>query len=238
MPLDPNSLVKRVSFRELLPDVKTWGDLLLRGHGAGYAMTESGKSTLERELLVRATDCRRVWWNVAQHPLPGSRTARSAAELRRQLLDGARLVNFPAPRSFEAAVERMEDVAGVLFELGESVRMANGGDQAPKWLNFTIDEVDSVAPMGQTSGPMHELYGRIAKEGVTVWGWTPDPAKVASVVPDQAIVHVLMLVKAKRVPYLERVGLPMEQLWEHVAKPYHSALIVKNQFTLLQPISA
>lgn len=232
---DNTGLVREVPLRDLIPDARTHDDLLAYGHAAGYAMTRAGKTEVIKA-LARLGTAVRIVWNPAHQPFPGSVACRSATDVVAALRDGKKYLNVQAPDGFDAQVTLLEGIKDVLFAIGGEARKQNGGDVAPYWCTIFLDEVQMVAPIGQTSGPVHALYQRVGKEGVTVWSFSQDPSQMASVVIDQAVIHVLLQVKASRVEYLKQKGIPVVEAWGWVTRPYRFALCVGNKWSRCRPV--
>lgn len=225
-----SDLLRRVSLRQLIPDHSHDG-LLAYGHAAVFAMTRSGKTELMRYLSRKSARVT-ITWNPAGQKMPGHVRARNAAEVRKHLAEGRRHIDIHPPAGMDAQIHLLEQISELVMAIGRKRRQRQGGDKATHWCTLLLDEVQMVAPIGQTSGPVHTLYQLAAKEGITIWSLSQDPAQMASVVIQQSLIYVCMRVKAVRVDYLEKQGVPIRAVWDHINKPHRFALIIGNDYAL------
>jgi hypothetical protein len=226
-------LLSQVQARDLI-DGDSLDDLLGYGHGVGIGMTDCGKTSALRYLATN-TRLLSIVWNPEHEPMPGAPCA-SPEQLHKALRDGHRKVNYTPPEGDEEKVAHFIAIRSVLRSIGEAMRKARGGKEAPPWCVVFLDEVQQIASKSDRTGPVARALKEDRKRGIRYWSWTQEPGEVPHVIFTQSQVFILMEVKAFRVPYLEDYGVPMTVVWDHIQKPYHYAVVVKNHYALCSPL--
>lgn len=249
---------ERVAPADLLPKSHrpsgrepTLDDFLSIGHGLEVAMTDTGK-TNDIRFFASSTRLVAVVWNPEDEPMPGVRV-RDAADLYKALRDGARKVNI-VPDVEALVTDRNGKFVGyqmwtdfaavrsILRAIGDEMRAAAGGVQAPPWCLFFIDEVQQLAGSGAggksdaTDGQaLTKMLKEDRKRGIRAWMFTQEPAEVPTVCLGQTRAFLVKKVKANRVDYL-RDHIPMDLVWRHVQQAFHFAAVVDNAYALCTPL--
>jgi hypothetical protein len=200
----------------------------LKNHTFVGGITGSGKTEYGMHLFENA-DKYRIFLNTNEEPKVESlgyatKDVEELIDLLKQ--DKKKLIYNPPFKG-----DNLKLLKETLFAIGKIM----AGKRRRIWCYLFIDEIHLLAGKMQQS-VIEDFFTRGKRYGIVCVAMAQRPALVSQTVLTQCYYHILFECGRWEEPYFKNYKIPIEEIKDHLEKPYHYCIVSPNQIWYKAPI--
>ena len=194
----------------------------LEKHLSIIGRTNTGKTTVAKKLHDN-TDLYSIFFNTQDEEVKGYRTTVWDVEKLRD----HKKINFIPHHNNDMARVQLNEIVMDLKGITESI-----GDRSRK-TRFVIfvDESHEIAPNNVTGTPLHFIFKRGHRYGITGVSITQRPAELDLGIVSQADLHVIFDVNDFESQYFKKKNIPIEQVRSQLVDTHNFTIYDNRAFT-------
>lgn len=194
----------------------------LEKHISIIGRTNTGKTTVAKKLHDN-TDKISVFFNTQDEDVQGHETKKwDVHDLKEH-----KKINFISHHSNDIATIQLNEIVQDLRKITESL-----GDRSRK-TRFVVfvDEAHEIAPNNVTGTPLHFVFKRGHRYGITGVSITQRPAELDLGIVSQADLHVIFDVNDFESQYFKKKNIPIEQVRDQLVDTHNFTIYDNRSFT-------
>lgn len=194
----------------------------LNKHLSILGRTNTGKTTVSKKLHDN-TSLISIFFNTQDEELKGYRTTKWNVDC----LKDHKKINFIPHHSNDIARIQLNEIVQDLRKITESI-----GDRSRK-TRFVVfvDESHEIAPNNVTGTPLHFIFKRGHRYGITGVSITQRPAELDLGIVSQAALHVIFDVNDFESQYFKKKNIPIEKVKDKLIDSHNFTIYDNRRFT-------
>ena len=184
--------------------------------------TNTGKTTIAKKLHDN-TDKISIFFNTQDEEIKGYK----ATKWNVKLLKEHDKINFIPHHSNDIARVQLNEIVQDLRQITESI-----GDRSrtTRFVVF-VDESHEIAPNNVHGTPLHFIFKRGHRYGITGISITQRPAELDLGIVSQADLHVIFDVNDFESQYFKKKNIPIEKVKSHLVDSHNFTIYDNRRFT-------
>lgn len=193
----------------------------LSNHISVIGKTNSGKTTFSK-MLHENTDKFSIFFNSQDEDVEGYRTH----SWKIDLLKEHKKINFIPHWTNEVSTVQLKQIVKDLRKITDKL-----GDRSRKtrFIIF-VDESHEIAPQGLRSTPLHFVFKRGTRYGITGVSITQSPAELDKAIVRQSAYHVIFEVNDFESQYFQAKKIPIEQVKDQLVDSHNFTIYDNRSF--------
>lgn len=194
----------------------------LEKHLSIIGKTNTGKTTFAKKLHENAK-IHSIFFNTQDEDIVGYRCKKWDYHLLKEY----NKINFIPHWNNDQATEQLEKITQDLMQITLKI-----GDRSRKtrFLLF-VDESHEIAPNNRTGTPLHFVFKRGMRYGITGISITQRPAELDKGIVSQASYHVIFDVNDFESQYFKLKNIPIEQVKDQLVDSHNFVIYDNRSFT-------
>lgn len=193
----------------------------LSNHVSIIGKTNSGKTTLAK-MLHENTNILSIFFNSQDEHVDGYRTH----EWNINLLKEHRKINFIPHWTNEGATIQLKKIVNDLRKITESL---HDRSRTTRFIIF-VDESHEIAPQGLKATPLHFVFKRGTRYGITGVSITQSPAELDKAIVRQSAFHVIFEVNDFESQYFKAKNIPIDQVKAQLVDSHNFTIYDNKDF--------